>query len=234
MKLFKLDANGKLIKLYKLAFYSEEIYVVDEQEIVTIWIGSQTAPEKRESANLLKLKIEKERGNDTKILVMEEQKEYGTFLAIMENLRTGNIPKTYHVDRTELRLEKPEMEKWMEQIEKYREWSPDKQEIIQKKAEEQFSQFGSKEGDLTEDLKTKISIVAYYISQEKYDYNELCWMLAERIMRQQPRASIEEIRLKSEQIFQSSSTYDEICWLIAEMDVLGKEKYLKDTKISFL
>ena len=122
----------------------------------------------------------------------------------------------------------------MEQIELYREWSPDKKEMIQKKADEKFSQFDINDEDISEILKPRISLTAYYISQEKYEYNELCWMLAERIMRQYPKASIEDIRLKSEEIFRSSASYDEICWLIAQMDVLGKEKYIKNTKISFL
>ncbi len=234
MKLFKLDDKGKLIKVEKIDFDSKEIYVVDEQDLLNVWIGCETTLIRRKAMDKLKNNIEKKRGNEIKILLMEENKEYGSFLAIMDDLKQGNTTPRILEERTELKLEKPKEDRWMEHIEKYRECSPDKQEFIQKRADEQFSNCGTIKKNISKELKAKVSIIAYYISQEKYEYSELCWMLAERLMRQQPRATIEEIRLKSEQIFKSSITYDEVCWLIAQMDVLGKEKYIKDTKISFL
>jgi len=234
LRFLKLDDKGELRDIKQIPFDSNEIYVVDDDEIVNIWIGSNNSSEKRVLAERYKEKLEKERGKEIRILIMEENQEYGTFLAIMDDLKEDNAVERIIKKRYEFKLKKPDTKKWMEEIEKYREWSPDKKEEIQKKAEEQFSQFGDMGDLLTDDLKTKISIVAYYIAQEKYEYSELCWMLAERIARQQPMASIENIRLKSEEIFKSSTSYDELCWLIAQMDVLGKAKYIKDTKVSFI
>ncbi|MHA1724449.1 MAG: hypothetical protein ACTSXH_06355 [Promethearchaeota archaeon] len=235
MRLFKLGDKKELIEINKIPFDSGEIYVVDDDDdIVNIWIGSKSTSEKRDFAKKYKEKLEQERGKEIRILIMEENQEYGTFLAIMDDLKGDNAVIRISQKLKEFKLKKPETIKWMEEIEKYREWSSYKKEEIQKRAEEQFSQFGEMNDELTENLKTKISIVAYYIAQEKYEYSELCWMLAERIVRQQPMASIENIRLKSDEIFKSSTSYDELCWLIAQMDVLGKAKYIKDTKISFI
>ena len=45
--------------------------------------------------------------------------------------------------------------------------------------------------------------------------------------------SLEEIRKKAEEVYNSSSTYDELCWLNAEMDLLIKQHYLEQEKREF-
>ncbi len=45
--------------------------------------------------------------------------------------------------------------------------------------------------------------------------------------------SIEDIKKKAEQVFNSSCTYDELCWLNAEMDILIKKSFLKKEKKEF-
>ncbi|GAG09569.1 unnamed protein product, partial [marine sediment metagenome] len=45
--------------------------------------------------------------------------------------------------------------------------------------------------------------------------------------------SLEEIRKKAEEVYNSSSTYDELCWLNAEMDLLIKHHYLEQEKREF-
>ncbi|MFX1238947.1 MAG: hypothetical protein ACFE8P_14665, partial [Promethearchaeota archaeon] len=82
-------------------------------------------------------------------------------------------------------------------------------------------------------FENQIKVAAYYLSREGYDYNELAWLLSERIAKHTLRlASIEDIRKKAEEIFNSSSTYDELCWLIAEIDIMEKLGYLKKEKYS--
>ena len=77
-------------------------------------------------------------------------------------------------------------------------------------------------------LENQIREVAYYLSLDNYSYNDLCWMLAEKILKYTVRmASIEDTKKKAEQVFRSSCTYDELCWLNADMDLLIRKEYLK-------
>ncbi|MDX1798040.1 MAG: hypothetical protein R3255_05275 [Candidatus Lokiarchaeia archaeon] len=84
------------------------------------------------------------------------------------------------------------------------------------------------------DLKYQIREAAYYLSLKGYTYNELCWILAEKIQKiSLNMPSIEDIKQKAEQVFNSSCTYDELCWLNAEMDILTEKSYLKKEKRRF-
>ena len=87
------------------------------------------------------------------------------------------------------------------------------------------------EGFIMED---HVKVGAYYLSKEGYDYNELCWILAEKIMKESLKMpSIEDIRLKAEQVFASSCTYDELCWLNAEIDILRRYFFEEKTPSFF-
>jgi len=84
------------------------------------------------------------------------------------------------------------------------------------------------------DLKRQIKEAAYYFSLRGYTYDELCWILAEKIQKiNLDMPSIENIKKKAEQVFNSSCTYDELCWLNAEMDILTEKSYLERKKKSF-
>ncbi|MHA1509580.1 MAG: hypothetical protein ACTSO6_12855, partial [Promethearchaeota archaeon] len=72
---------------------------------------------------------------------------------------------------------------------------------------------------------------AYYLSLKKYSYNDLCWLLAEIIENiRLDMPSLEDIRSKAEEVFNSSSTYDELCWLNAQMDILIEQQFLEKKK----
>ncbi|TFF99710.1 MAG: hypothetical protein EU540_06285 [Promethearchaeota archaeon] len=75
---------------------------------------------------------------------------------------------------------------------------------------------------ITEDLKEKINIEAYFLSQEDLPYDTLCWMLAERQLYQKikKKAPKELIKNMAAEIFFSSPPYDVLCWLIAELNIL--------------
>jgi len=77
-------------------------------------------------------------------------------------------------------------------------------------------------------LESQIRVGAYYLSLKKYSYNDLCWLLAETIQNiNLTMPSLEDIRKKAEEVFNSSSTYDELCWLNAQMDILIEQQFLE-------
>ncbi|KKK45558.1 hypothetical protein LCGC14_0853570 [marine sediment metagenome] len=89
-----------------------------------------------------------------------------------------------------------------------------------------------------EDLEEKIRLEAYYISEKKLSYNNLCWSLAEKLIKNQgdERNTIDSIKKKGEEIFNQHNSADELCWQIAKLTIVGmadESNYLdshKDTK----
>jgi hypothetical protein len=234
MQLYNVDERGDLIKTEKLAFVDGDVYVVDDYKTIYIWVGLNTSQTKKDFAASIAKQLESERGDKIKILIMKQGREYGSFLAMMEDLKKGLLPGITIDRRPELELEIPSksiksekkaiakeeessiMEKniigWLKQLENHRKLETEK--IISEQDE-----IG---------LENYIREAAYYLSLEKYSYNDLCWMLAEKILKYTVRmASIEDTKKKAEQVFSSSCTYDELCWLNAEMDLLIKKEYLK-------
>ena len=234
MQLYNVNENGDLIKRDKLDFIDGEVYVVDDNKTVFIWVGLNANQNKRDVTAEIARKLENERGDKTKILIMKQGREYGSFLVMMDDLKKGLLPGVTIERRPELELEKPsepiESEKgiiyeeeeepqieknvkgWFGQLKKYRKFEPE----IPIPEQEEVG------------LENQIRQAAYYLSLDNYSYNDLCWMLAEKILKYTVRmASIEDTKKKAEQVFRSSCTYDELCWLNADMDLLIRKEYLK-------
>ena len=97
---------------------------------------------------------------------------------------------------------------------------------------EKDQQFDDNEESMGEpDFKIQIQEAAYFLSLKGYSYNDLCWILAEKIQKiNLDIPSIEDIKKKAEEVFNSSCTYDELCWLNSEMDILIKKSYLETEK----
>ncbi|TFF99918.1 MAG: hypothetical protein EU541_03685 [Promethearchaeota archaeon] len=85
--------------------------------------------------------------------------------------------------------------------------------------------------------KNQISVSAYYVYQEGYSYDELCWLLAEResfIQLNFHKPSKEAIIEKAEQIYNARPPYDVLCWLIGERDLFIKRKASKNALDSLI
>jgi hypothetical protein len=84
--------------------------------------------------------------------------------------------------------------------------------------------------DIPSDLKERINVSAYFLSQKNYPYDKLCWLLAERqlLAKGDPGYTVEErIREKAAEIYHNAPPYDVLVWLIAELDILLKNQYSK-------
>ncbi len=225
MKLFKISDKDKLIEINKLDFEENSVYLVDDEEKNTIyfWVGSKVQEKEKEIIADIARRFEEERGSSTKILIMKQNREYGSFLAMMGDLEKGLKPGDTIERRPELILKKPSIT-----IKSVSAKEPQPETILkvpEKTVEEpeELEEIG---------LESQIKEAAYYISLDNYSYNELCWFLAEKILKiTLGMPSLEDIRKKAEEVFNSSCTYDELCWLNAEMDLLIKQQFLeKETK----
>jgi hypothetical protein len=240
MKLYYVSDNGDLIEINKLDFIDNYAYIVDDDTVIYVWVGLQTSQKKKDITAKIVRRLDKERDNAAKILIMKQKREYGSFLAMMDNLKKGVLPGVTIERRPELKLEKPSktieieastvsskksetemetnLEKYLQQLKKYRKPEPEKAISEPEKVISKPEEIG---------LETEIKEAAYYLSLDNYSYNDLCWMLAEKILKYTLRMpSIEDTKKKAEEVFKSSCTYDELCWLNAEMDLLIKKEYL--------
>ena len=222
MRLYKISDNGEIIEIYNLAFKDDEIYIIDdvEKNFVYMWVGVNSSDKKKDHATEFARQIESEQSNEVKILTMKQDREYGSFLAMMEDLKKGLIPGKNVDRRPELKLniQKRIFEK-----------EPD---LRLSGEHEQHDE--DLEGEEIHDFETQIQEAAYFIYLKNYTYDELCWFLAEKIEKATlGMPSLEDIRRKAEKLFHSSITYDELCWLNAEIDVLTGKGLIEKRKIGF-
>ncbi|MFX1417958.1 MAG: hypothetical protein ACFE9N_03440 [Promethearchaeota archaeon] len=276
MQLFNISDSGELIKIDSLNFEENDVYLVDDEDknTIFIWVGLEVAQSKKDITADIARKIDKERGGSAKILIMKQKREYGSFLAMMHNLKKGLIPGKTVERRPEFVFKTPpesiksigldgipkereidtekRIEHWVQQTKAHRRIETPKKlqeptdtvkfikferPEIEKKAIVETKPAIKLEPELIEeepeepDLKSQIREGAYYLSLKKYTYDELCWILAEKIQKiNLDMPSIEDIKKKAEQVFNSSCTYDELCWLNSEMDILTKKSFLEQKK----
>lgn len=275
MQLFNINDEGELVKIEQLSFEENDVYLVDDEEknTIYIWVGLKVSQAKKDITADIARKIDKERGGSAKILIMKQNREYGSFLAMMHNLEKGLIPGRTVERRPEFIFEVPpesiksiglngtpeEREvkveerilRWLKQIKAHRRFEPQRvqepsttvkfirfeQPPVQVKTKEHRKVAVIKEvreEAVEVDFKTQIKEAAYFLSLAGYTYDQLCWLLAEKIQKMNlDMPSIEEIKRKAEEVFKSSCTYDELCWLNAEMDILTKKEFLKTIEKRF-
>lgn len=172
---------------------------------------------------------------------------------MMDDLRRGLKPGVILARRPELMLEKPtksigsayaekpkaekkeveletDLEKWLKQLEEHRVSAPEKltpEIATPEKATEELEIREEKP-----DFESQIREAAYFLSLDNYSYNDLCWFLAEKLLKfALGMPSLEDIKKKAEIVFRSSCTYDELCWLNAEVDILAKKQFVEKKKI---
>jgi len=236
MKLYRISKKGEIIELDRLDFNENEVYLVDDEikRKVYIWVGLEVPQYKKDITAAWARKIDQSRSSISKILIMKQNREYGSFLSMMDNLSKGLLPGETIEHRPELVLQEsvktvksisvqePEEKKEDELESRIYAWLNQLKSIINFEPEEVIEE--SEEIG----LESQIREAAYYVSLENYSYNDLCWLLAEKILRVNLRMpSLEDIRKKAEQVFNSSCSYEELCWLNAEVDLLTDMEYLE-------
>ncbi|MHA1671972.1 MAG: hypothetical protein ACTSV5_15585 [Promethearchaeota archaeon] len=257
MKFYQINDNGELIDIYKLDFNDNETYVVDDiiKNVIYIWVGLNVSEKKKKFAAEFARQIERVEDVSTRILIMKQRREFGSFLAMMNDFRKGLIPGKTSERRTELKLEHPiqsskqETQKvpevipddksetpiisWLEQIKSHREIEGESEtpDILE---QEEIKIDESLESEKELDFESQIREGAYFFSIKNFTYDELCWFLAEKIQKINfGMPSLEDIKSKAEEVFNSSITYDELCWLNSEIDLLLNKSFLKQEKVKF-
>jgi hypothetical protein len=243
MRLYKISENGEFIEIYKLEFKDDEIYVIDDidENMVYIWAGVKSSEKKKEYGAEFAKQIEKEQSDKVRILIMKQNREYGSFLAMMADLKKGLIPGKHTERRAEMKLNVPmkPREKELELKSKEVRDKPEyqilawlEQQRLHRKSVLDLTESSNEEKSF--DLETQVQEAAYFISLNNFSYDELCWFLAEKLERiSLGIPTLNDIRRKAEEIFNSSITYDELCWLNGEIDILLSKGLIEKGRIRF-
>jgi len=196
MKLYSVAENGALRKITKLQFAENAVYLIDDYKNVYLWFGQKASKKKREQSKKKANMLNEKRDESANIQILDQGKEFGAFLAVMDVLKKGLKQTTSIEKRPELELQYKDT---LELIDTGLE--PDLEAEITITAHE-----------LLEEKKT------YEELCRKLAETQI------KILTSKGKVSEAEIKKKAEQIHKSSSTYEELCWLIAELSTLIKKK----------
>ncbi len=192
MQLYSVSENGALRKIIKVDFAENKVYLIDDLKTIYLWVGLKATKKKKnfgiKKANILNDK----RKNNAKIQIINQNKEFGAFLAMMDILRKGIKQNILIKKRPELSIE---IEDTMELIDAG--LDPDLEAEITVAAHNI-----SQEKKTYDELCREIAETQLIILKGKVKVSEV------------------EIKKKTKEIYKSSSTYEEICWLLTELKIL--------------
>ena len=195
MKLYSVGVRGGLKKINKANFLEDDVYLIDDSKTIYLWFGSNIS-KKRKDLSINKAKLMNiKKDIEANIQKITQNKEYGAFIAIKENLMKGEIKKYSLERRPELEIQ---FEETLELIEAG--INPDLEAEITLAAHKLSQQ------------KKSYKNLCQTLAKRQLD-----------ITKGPNKASKNEIQKKTKEIFESSSTYEEICWLIAQLNAIAEK-----------
>jgi hypothetical protein len=196
MRIYSVAENGPLHEKSKINFNETKVYLIDDIKNIYIWLGNKASNNKKRFSERRANDLNKRREKPSKIIPINQGKEFGPFLAIMDLLKRGMNEDDGNFQRPELKI-------------RYK----DTVELIDAGIDPDF------EGKITLDAHAqKSKNLTYEELCTKLAKIQL------KILNRGQKITDKEIKEKSQEIFKSSSTYDELCWLIAELTDLLKKK----------
>ena len=200
MQLFSLGVRGGIKKVSSANLTDENVYLIDDFKIIYLWFGKKIDKKRREwcikKADIINQKKEK----SATIQIIDQNQEYGSFLAIKDILVKGLKSKEGEDRRVELEID---YEDTLEAIEAG--IPPDFEANITLVAYN-LSQENKTYEELC-DMLAKIQL---------------------SLLKDEKKITKEDIKKKSNEILKSSSTYEELCWLIAELNLLAEKMSFKE------
>jgi len=198
--LYNVAENGALRKTTAVDFNdSNRVYLIDENKVIYLWQGKKASKKKKDLSLKKANVLNQSRDNTAKIQIIQQNHEFGGFLAIMDALKSGKIKSEALEKRTELKLE----------IE-------DTKELIE----------AGLEPDLIAEINLATYELAQKKKGYKGLCRELA-KLQLYITKGEKKITDSEVKKKTEEIFKSSSTYEEVCWLISELKILSGKDFFK-------
>ena len=199
MILFSVYENGSLRKVNKADFKSSKVYLIDDFKTIYLWFGSNSSKKKKGFAMKRANELNNKKKSQAKLQLINQNKEFGTFIAIKERLLTGLKDNDVIEARNELELK---VEETLELI----------SAGLEKDLEAEITLAADKlsKNDISyEDLSKRLAKLQLILLKNK------------------AKPSEKEISKKCKEILKSSSTREELCWLICQLEILIKKKQFK-------
>ncbi|MEE9377652.1 MAG: hypothetical protein V3V33_06410 [Candidatus Lokiarchaeia archaeon] len=190
MQLYLITESGSLRKINKIDFNENKVFLIDDIKTLYLWFGLKVSRKKKDLSITRVEKVKNLREKPAEIKIVNQNQEYGSFLAIIDILKKGLKASGAFEKRPELKIRFNDTQDLIEAG-----IDPDFEAEITIAAHN-FAQ----ENHSYEDLCRKLAELQMNFIKEK--------------------ASEKEIKKKTEEIYKSSSTYEELCWLIAELSKL--------------
>ncbi len=192
MNLFSFSENGAMRKVNKIDFNETKVFLIDSFKTLYLWYGEKASTKKKDLSLKRVEKLKETRKKSTKIQILNQNHEHGSFLAMKDILKKGITSSTTIEKRPELKMKYEDTIDLLEAG-----IDPDFEAEITIKAHEL-----SREKQSYEDLCHKLAELQLLILKGEESINE------------------KEVEEKAKEIYRSSSTYDELCWLIVELSKL--------------
>lgn len=198
MILYQIYENGILRKISKVDFSNTKVYLIDDFKTIYLWYGSNSSKRKRDFSKKRANSLNNKRKTIAKIQIINQDKEFGAFLAIMDLLKKGLGEDASLEKREELELD---IEDTLELIESGLEMDLESEITLaaHKLSNEKVSY---------EDLSRRLAELQLTILKVNKEPSE------------------KEINKKTKDILKSSSTYEELCWIVSELEILKEKKHL--------
>ncbi|MFW9828554.1 MAG: hypothetical protein ACFFEY_13265 [Candidatus Thorarchaeota archaeon] len=196
MQFFSVTENGALRSANKIDFNENKVFLIDDIKKIYLWFGLKASKRKKDFSLSRAEKLKIQRKKTPKIEIVNQNQEYGSFLAIMDVLKKGLNQNDSIERRPELKI------KYKKTI-----------ELIEAGIDPDF------EAEITLDSH-KLSQKNYTYEDlcRKLAELQLIFIKGKKV------TSENDIKKKSEEIYKSSSTYEELCWLISELSKLIEKK----------
>ena len=205
MIVYSVSENGALRKIKNIDFADNKVLFIDDNKTIFLWQGQKASKKKKDLSKKKAEAINKTRKSPAKIQIIEQNKEYGAFIPIMESLKKG-IGQTSPIQRRdELQIQ---YEDTIELIEAG--LTPDLEAVITVNSHKL-----AQEGKSYEELCAILAEMQISLTKEK------------------GKPTVKEIKKKQEEIFKSSSTYEEVCWLISQIRLIKEKKIGKQKLKNF-
>ena len=199
MKLYSVYENGILKKINRVDFDERKVYLIDDYKVFYLWFGSNSSEKKKVFGKKRAKDLNNKRKTPAKIQIINQNKEFGAFLTIMDLLKEGLQKEISKEKRDELVFE---LEDTLELMDAGLEL--DLEAEITLKAHKL-----SQEGISYEDLSKRLAKLQLILLKGK------------------TKPLVGEVKKKTEDILKSSTTFDELTWLVSELEILIKKKQLK-------
>ncbi len=231
MLLYGVKEGVELEKLTKIVFSESQVYIVDDEKSLYLWFGKKADDKSKEFAIKKARIFNKERKESAKLLLLDQDQEYGEFLAMMDKLKEGlrsdatierrpelDLQEPWNADKAELEPEpevnpKTDLEEYLLQAQTYRSSAPEEKiepEVTSKsELDEWLLQIQTHRSCVPEEkIESEIS------EKEEKAPEPIQEELQET---QEDKGNLEDqIRVDAYFLSQRGLSYDLICWMLAE------------------